>query len=69
MKMNKSKQEIRQLSAEELKSQLEVLKKGLFSLRLNATTSHVKDYSQFGKIRKAIAQVATLLRQKELAEL
>lgn len=69
MKMNKSKQEIGQLSVQELKDQLDILRKGLFSLRLNSSTAHVKDYSQFGKIRKAIAQVATLLQQKKLAEL
>ena len=34
------------------------------ALRLNSSTSHVKDYSQFKKARKNIARILTYLRQK-----
>ena len=34
------------------------------ALRLNSSTSHVKDYSQFKKGRKNIARILTYLRQK-----
>ena len=41
-----------------------LLKKELFNLKLNASTMHVKDYSQFKKIRTSIAQALTFLNRK-----
>ena len=46
---------------------LDQIKRALFSLKLEAQSGHVKDYSQFKKLRKACAQILTLQRQKELA--
>jgi len=64
MKKAKFKEELRQLNFDQLHEKLEVLQKGLFSLRLNSTTAHVKDYSQFKKFRKQIACALTLMHQK-----
>jgi len=64
MKKAKFKKELKQLSFDRLQEKLEELRKGLFSLRLNATTAHVKDYSQFKKFRKQIACALTLIHQK-----
>lgn len=62
--MNKIKEELKQLSAQELLAKVEGFKRDFFTLRLNARTAHVKDYSQFKKSRKNLARALTYLRQK-----
>jgi large subunit ribosomal protein L29 len=62
--MNKEKQELKSLDTNGLLARVEEYKRALFSLRLNATTAHVKDYSQFKKMRKSLARALTYLRQK-----
>jgi ribosomal protein L29 len=64
MKVTKFKDEIKQLGLKELIIKLDAVRRDQFSLRLNSSTSHVKDYSQFRKGRKNIARILTLLRQK-----
>jgi ribosomal protein L29 len=64
MKVNKLKDELKQLDLKGLIIKLDALRRDQFSLRLNSSTSHVKDYSQFEKGRKNIARVLTYLRQK-----
>lgn len=55
---------ISQLSTTQLNEKLEELRGQLFALRLNARTSHVRDNSQFKKIRKNIARVLTRISQE-----
>ena len=62
--MTKNKIDFNVLSVDELKKKLESSRAELFSLRLGAATAPVKDYSQFKKLRKTIAQSLTLLSQK-----
>ena len=64
MKITKFKDDIKQLGVKDLIIKLDALRRDQFSLRLNSTTSHVKDYSQFGKNRRDIARILTYLRQK-----
>ena len=64
MKKAEFKKELKQLNFDQLHEKLEGLRKSLFGLRLNSTTAHVKDYSQFKKFRKQIACVLTLMCQK-----
>ncbi len=64
MKTNKIKDEFKQFGLDELKLKLDAVRRDLFSLRLNSSTSHVKDYSQFKKNRKNIARILTFLGQK-----
>lgn len=52
------------LDTQNLKDKVEECRRELFGLRLNAVASHVKDYSQFKKLRKDIARGLTLLTQK-----
>lgn len=66
MKISKIKEEFTQMSVEQLTEKLEHLRRELFSLRLNASTAHIKDYSQFKKIRRNIARVLTVMGQKEI---
>jgi large subunit ribosomal protein L29 len=61
--MKNEKENLTKLSVEQLKEKLENSRRELFSLRLTAATSHVKDNSQFRKLRKEIARILTCLRQ------
>jgi len=63
MKKTQFKNELKKLTGKQLKEKLENLRKELFGLRLNATTAHVKDYSQFKKFRRQISCVLTLMQQ------
>ena len=62
MKLNDLKKELATLAPAELQERLDGLRRELFSLRLNKSTAHVKDYSQFGKLRKGIARIETYIR-------
>lgn len=64
-KSNKAKEELKNLSAQELQTRAEDLRRARFVLNLNAKTAHVKDSSQFKKIRRTIARVLTYLHQKQ----
>lgn len=63
MKRSNLKEELRRIGVSELQTKLDEYRRELFSLRLNASTAHVKDYSQFKKLRSNIALVKTLLKQ------
>lgn len=69
MKETKFKDELKQLDATGLKAKLDAVRRELFNVQLNATTAHVKDYSQFKKLKKDIARVLTFVRQKEQEKL
>jgi len=62
--MNKKVIELNELNLTQLQEKVEHLRRELFGLRLNATTSHVKDYSQFEKLKRSIARVLTCIREK-----
>lgn len=62
--MHKNREELRNLSGQDLITKIESYKRDLFTLRLNASNTHVKDYSQFNKLRKNVARALTYLRQK-----
>lgn len=54
------------LSAAELQVKVAEWRGQLLSLRLNAATSHIKDYSQFQKLRRNIARGLTFLKSKSV---
>lgn len=64
MKKNFKKQ-LEQLSHDDLHGTLDQLRRNLFGLRLNSLRAHIKDYSQFGKLRKDIARILTQLHKIE----
>ncbi len=64
MKVTELKKSLAPMGVQQLREKLENLRQELFSLRLNASTSHVKDYAQFKQYRKNIARVLTLIGQK-----
>lgn len=65
MKVAEFKKELTSLSVEELEQKLDGLRRDLFNMQLNAATAHLKDYSQFNKLRKNVARVLTVIKQKK----
>ena len=59
--------EIRQLSDEELASELERLHRHLFDLRAQAVTEKLEDPSMLGKTKRDIARILTTQHQRLLA--
>ena len=58
--------EIREKETGHLKEELAEKRKHLFDLRSQAVTEKLEDPSQLRKTRKQIAQMQTILRQREL---
>lgn len=56
--------ELRTKSADELNKELLDLLKVQFSLRMQKATQQLSNFSQIGKVRRDIARVRTLLREK-----
>lgn len=64
MKSAKIKEELKDLTNEQLIEKLDFFRKEHFTLKLNAANARVKDFSQFKLLRKNIARVLTYLRQR-----
>ena len=60
--------EIRNLSTSELENRLDNTREELFKLRFQFKTGQLTDYSRLSAARRTIAQMATVLRERELAE-
>jgi len=60
--------EIRELTAEELNTKLGDLKKELFNLRLKLATNQLDNTNEIKNVKRDIARVFTVLREKQLAE-
>ncbi|MDY0071898.1 MAG: 50S ribosomal protein L29 [Thauera sp.] len=56
--------ELRAKSAEELNTELLGLLKAQFSLRMQLATQQLNNTSQIGQVRRDIARVRTILREK-----
>ena len=56
--------ELRMKSVEDLTKELVELLKAQFSLRMQVATQQLTNHSQIGKVRKDIARIRTLLREK-----
>lgn len=62
MKVN----EIRQLSDEELRAELDRLRRHLFDVRAQKVTEKLEDPSILGKAKRDVARIMTIIRQREL---
>ena len=60
--------EIRGLSATELEKTLMDLKKDLFNLRMQHATNHLDNPTRISAVRRDIARVKTVIRQKQLEQ-
>lgn len=59
--------EVRELTAQELNTKLGELKKDLFNLRLQHATNQLDNPLKIVEVKRDIARVKTVLREKELA--
>jgi large subunit ribosomal protein L29 len=64
--MNMTVKEIREKETGHLTEELAERRKHLFDLRSQAVTEKLEDPSQLRKTRKEIAQMKTILRQREI---
>ena len=60
--------EIRELSIEEILSKIEEAKEELFNLRFQQATGSLEKPSRINELRKLVARMKTILRERELAE-
>ena len=60
--------ELRQKNGAELEKELLGLRRAQFSLRMQIATQQLTNTSQLGKVRKDIARVKTLQREKATAK-
>jgi len=60
--------EIRQLGNEELQKQLEDAHQELFNLRFRLATRQLVNHREIRKVKKNIARIMTIIRERELAE-
>jgi large subunit ribosomal protein L29 len=58
--------ELRELNLDELEQKLIELKHELFNLRFQLATGKQDNSSRLGQVRKDIARVSTLLREREI---
>lgn len=60
--------ELRQKNEAELQKELLDLRKAQFSLRMQSATQQLQNTSQIGKVRKDIARIKTIQREKASAK-
>jgi large subunit ribosomal protein L29 len=60
--------ELRVKSVDELNKELLDLLKAQFGLRMQVATQQLTNHSQIGKVRRDIARVRTLLREKAVQQ-
>jgi large subunit ribosomal protein L29 len=58
--------DIRALGDAELKKELENAHKELFDLRFRAVTKQLKNHRELPQVKKKIARIETVLREREL---
>ena len=59
-------EELRHLSAEELTGKVREMKEELFNLRFQAATGQLESHGRLSAVRKEIARVYTIIREREL---
>ena len=60
--------EIRDLSNEEILAKIEEYKEELFNLRLSQATGNLEKPSRIRELRKLVARMKTILRERELQD-
>ena len=60
--------ELREMSNEQLISKISECKEELFNLRFSQATGNLEKPSRLRELRKQVAQMKTILRERELGE-
>lgn len=63
--MKKNTKELFDLSVQELQDKSNTARQELFALRFHKRLTHIKDSSQFKKLKKNVARILTIKTQKE----
>ncbi len=58
--------ELKDLPVAELEQRLDEVKEELFNLRFQNATGQLDNYKRLGELRKDVARIKTVLRQREL---
>ena len=66
MAKSESAEDLRALPVEELQEKVKGLKEELFNLRFQAATGQIESHGRLGAVRKEIARIYTILREREL---
>ena len=59
--------EIRDLTVDELQTRLAEVKEELFNLRFQNATGQLDNYKRLGDLRRDVARIKTVLRERELS--
>jgi large subunit ribosomal protein L29 len=59
--------ELRDLPVEEIESRLSETREELFNLRFQNATGQLDNYKRLGELRKEVARIKTVLRERELS--
>ena len=59
--------ELRDIDEDELVTRLTEARQELFNLRFQHVTGQLDNYARIGQVRKEVARVTTLLREREIA--
>lgn len=59
--------ELRDLDSEELAVRLSELKEEIFNLRFQKATGQLDDHRQIRRVKRDVARIRTILRERELA--
>ncbi|NBQ16843.1 50S ribosomal protein L29 [bacterium] len=62
----KNTEELNQFTYEQVAEKVDGWRRDLFGLRLSSASSHVKDISQFKKLRRNIARGLTIMQEKKM---
>ena len=60
--------EIRTKSSEELEAEIQNQKENLFNLKFRNRLAQIEDNSQIKKIRRSIARMRTIIRERDLSD-
>ena len=61
-------EEVRELTTEALREELDNARKELFNLRFQKATQQLSDSNAIRKTRRTVARAMTVLRERELSE-
>ena len=59
--------EVRDLTTAEIEQQVKSLKEELFNLRFQLATGQLENTARIGQVRKSIARMKTVIRQREIS--
>ena len=61
-------EDIREMSDSEIEARLNELKEEQFKLRFSSSMMEVENHALIGQVRRDIARIKTVLRERELAQ-